>query len=84
MFKRIISYLSLFFTCLLFIPIETLTLNAEEQLEFELLKTVDEDLSEFDFDYERYFIDKSLCYRPIVIFFNELISLFFRNNVFGY
>ena len=76
MLKKIYSFILLLFMTLSFFPFyNTKIVKADTPtFETEVHQSVDDDLATFDFDYEKYFIDKELCYRPIIISFNESLS----------
>lgn len=77
MFKKIYSYLLLLLITISFFPFNNTKIvkaDTTPTFETEVHQSVDDDLENFDFDYEKYFIDKELCYRPIIISFNESLS----------
>ena len=87
MFKKIISYLIIFLFCLCCYPYSTVHIvQADEGTSFETqtLQSVDKDLKGFGFDYEKYLVEKELCYRPILINFNESSSEAYSDLLYIY
>ena len=86
MFKRIICLYVIFLLCFsLSIPISFSYVNADSNNNYiHEYKSVDEDLESFDFDYKKYYIEKDLCYRPILIQFNESLSSMYSDLLYVY
>lgn len=91
MLKKIYSYFVLILMLICLCPSNVYLTYAEEDKDYVITQSVDEDLKQFNFDYERYYIDKELCYRPIIITFNEslvsdycdLLYIYDPNNLIG-
>lgn len=83
MLNKIFSILSSLLFSTSFLNSNVLVVNAEEN-QIDIYKSVDDDLKEFNFDYERYFINESLVYRPIIINFNESLSSEYTDLLYIY
>ena len=83
--KIIISIFSFIYLFLLGTPLSSVNVVfATEEPIITINQSVDEDLKAFNFDYEKYQVNKDLCYRPIIINFNESTSEDYMDLLYVY
>lgn len=83
--KIFITIFSFIYLFLLGTPLSSINIVfATEEPVITINQSVDEDLKAFNFDYEKYQVNKDLCYRPIIINFNESISEDYMDLLYVY
>lgn len=83
--KILISIFSFIYLFLLGTPLSSVNVVfATEEPIITINQSVDEDLKAFNFDYEKYQVNKDLCYRPIIINFNESTSEDYMDLLYVY
>lgn len=84
--KKFILFFLTFITCLFLIPNDYVVANAETSVSDNVIinQSVDDDLAEFNFDYERYCVDEDKFYQPIMINYRESLSSEYYDLVYFY
>ena len=74
--KKLIIFFLAFINCFLFLGNTHVVANAETSVSDDIIinQSVDDDLAEFNFDWERYCVGEDKYYQPIMINYRESLS----------